>query len=110
MARIVINPGADGEALCAWRQLADERLGPEAAGDARNFCPVDTGALTESIEHHLDGDDLIVSAAGGADGRTYTGWVEFGHRVYFPSTGTTGAEVVPAEPFLPPALFQRRGE
>lgn len=110
MARVEINPDAQGEALAAWRKLARERLGPEIAGDARDFCPVDTGALKESIEDHMDGDDLIVSATGGADGRTYARFVEFGHRVYHPSTGVTGPEVVPAEPFLRPALFKQRGE
>jgi hypothetical protein len=109
VARVEINPGAEGEALAAWRKLADERLGPEVAGDARNFCPVDTGALKESIEHHLDGDDLIVSATGGADGRIYATYIEMGHRVFHPSTRVVGPEVVPAQPFLRPALFQRRG-
>jgi hypothetical protein len=110
VARVVINPGWRSLVESAWTELAETRLGPDIAADARQFCPVDTGALKESIEHHMDGDDLIVSASGGADGRTYASHVEMGHRVYHPSTGVTGPEVVPAEPFLRPALFQRRGE
>lgn len=110
MARVEINPDWEGFVTGAWRQFADERLGPEVADDARRYAPVDTGALQDSIEHHLEEDDLIVSASGGAGGRNYATFVELGHRVYHPSTGITGPEVVPAEPFLRPALFQRRGE
>jgi hypothetical protein len=108
VARFVINPDWEIHTLADWAKLAEERLGPEVAGDARELCPVDTGALKESIEHHLEGDDLIVSAKGGADGRTYACYVEFGHRVYHPSTGVVGPEVVPEQPFLRPALFKRR--
>jgi hypothetical protein len=138
-----------------WQQFAEERLGPDVADDARQYCPVDTGALKASIEDHLEGDDLIISATGGGEddqgnlyvsgrpgkvsarggthpdatqamhagtattrevhhvdeeGRAYATFVELGHRVYHPATGVTGPEVVPAEPFLRPALFQRRGE
>jgi hypothetical protein len=127
------NVGAD------WQEFADERLGPDIADDARRYCPVDTGALKSSIEHHLEEDDLIISATGGGEddngnlyvshrpgrpgsvktrdvhhvdeeGRAYAAFVELGHRVYHPSTGVVGPEVVPAEPFLRPALFQERGE
>lgn len=87
-----------------------ERLGPDIAGDARRYCPERTGDLQESIEHHLEDGDLIVSASGGDDGRTYAAYVELGHRVYHPSTGETGPEVVPPQPFLRPALFQERSE
>jgi hypothetical protein len=86
------------------------RLGPDIAGDALRYCPEDTGSLKDSIEHHLEGGDLIVSATGGAGGRTYAAYVELGHRVYHPSTGETGPEVVPPSPFLRPALFQQRSE
>jgi len=127
------NVGAD------WQEFADERLGPDITDDARRYCPVDTGALKASLEHHLEGDDLIISATGGGEddngnlyvsgrpgrpgavktrevhhvdeeGRAYAAFVELGHRVYHPSTGITGPEVVPAEPFLRPALFQERGD
>jgi hypothetical protein len=110
MARAEMADGWEAEVMAAWHGLADGKLGPEIAGDASRYAPVDTGALAESVEHHMEGDDLIVSATGGADGRTYAAWVELGHRVYHPSTGQVGPEVVPAEPFLRPALFQERGE
>jgi hypothetical protein len=104
--------GDDWEAqvYAAWDEFADGRLGPDIAGDARRFAPKRTGALAESVEHHLEQHDLIVSASGGDGGRTYAAYVELGHRVYHPSTGITGPEVVPAEPFLRPALYTERGE
>ena len=154
MARVVINPDWEGPVMGAWTDFAESRLGPDIADDARKFCPVRTGALKASIEDHMDGTDLIVSASGGGEdsggnlyvsarpgkagrsgthpgaeqaqhvgtsttravhhveegGRTYAAYVELGHRVYHPSTGVTGPEVVPAEPFLRPALFMRRSE
>lgn len=94
----------------AVQALFADRLGPDIAADARRYCPERTGALQDSIEHHLEGGDLIVSAAGGAGGRTYAAYVELGHRIYHPSTGIVGPEVVPPRPFLRPALFQERGE
>jgi len=96
--------------MAAWGKFADERLGPDIARDARRYCPEDTGALKDSIENHMEEDTLIVSASGGAGGRIYAAWVELGHRVYHPSTGIVGPEVVPPEPFLRPALFQQRSE
>jgi hypothetical protein len=154
MARVVINPDWETLVMPAWQNLCEERLGPEIADDARRYCPVRTGALKASIEDHMEGLDLIISASGGGEddqgymyvsrrpgkvsasggthpgadqanyagtsttrevhhvdegGRTYAVFVELGHRVYHPSTGITGPEVVPSQPFLRPALFTRRG-
>jgi hypothetical protein len=110
MARVEMSDDWREHVLGDWAELAEQRLGPDIAEDARRYCPVDTGSLKESIESHLEGDDLIVSATGGADGRTYAVFVELGHRVYHPSTGITGPEVVGPEPFLRPALYKSRGE
>jgi hypothetical protein len=110
MARVEIDPEGLEHVTADWAQFAEERLGPDIAGDARRYCPVDTGALKESIENHMEGDDIIVSATGGADGRVYAAYLELGHRVYHPSTGITGPEVVPPQPFLRPALYQERGD
>jgi hypothetical protein len=155
MARVEIAADWRGNVGDCWEEFADGRLGPDIADDARRYCPVDTGALKASIEHHLEEEDLIISATGGGEdedghlfvsgrpgrlsdaaagrthpnpgrnggslttrevhhvdegGRAYATFVELGHRVYHPSTGITGPEVVPAEPFLRPALFQERGE
>lgn len=104
-----VDPDLDERIRAAVSDWFDTKLGPDIADDARRYCPERTGALRDSIEHHLEGDDLIVSATG-SDERTYAAYVELGHRVYHPSTGETGPEVVPPQPFLRPALFQQRGE
>lgn len=82
----------------------DTRLGPKIRDDAKRYCPKRTGDLADSIEKHLDGHTLIVSATGSEE-RSYAAWVELGHRIYHPSTGTAGPDVVPPEPFLRPALY-----
>ncbi len=51
----------------AWVDFAESRLGPDVADDARKYCPVRTGALKASIEDHMEGVDLIVSASGGGE-------------------------------------------
>lgn len=139
----------------AWVNFAESRLGPDIADDARRYAPVRTGALKASIEDHMEGVDLIVSASGGGEddsgnlyvsarpgkvsdrggthpgaeqaahtgtattravhhveegGRTYAKFIELGHAVFHPSTRTVGPERVPAQPFLRPALFTRRGD
>lgn len=55
-------------------------------------------ATTREVDHVDEG------------GRVYAAYVELGHRVFHPSTRTVGPEVVPAEPFLRPALFQHRSD
>lgn len=110
----------------AWDAFAAGRLGPDIERDAKRYCPVDTGALRDSIENHLEGHDLIVSASGGADGRTYAVYVELGTRPHvieshgdYPlrnrETGQAFGRRVShpgtrAQPFLRPALYQSRGE
>ena len=91
----------------AAAQWLDGTLGPQIEEDARGYCPVDTGALRDSIEHHMNGDVLVVKATG-SDERTYAVYLEYGHRVAHPSTGIVGPERVPAQPFLRPALFSVR--
>lgn len=93
--------------LAATAQLLDGDIGPDIADDARGFCPVLTGDLQQSIEHHMNGYVLIVKATG-SDERFYALYVEMSHRVFHPSTRIVGPEVVPAQPFLRPALWQIR--
>jgi hypothetical protein len=95
--------------LSANDHLFTGTLGPRITEDAQRYCPVETGALRDSIEDSMNGHTLIVSATGGAGGRTYAAWVELGHRVFHPSTGIVGPERVAAEPFLRPALYMVRG-
>jgi hypothetical protein len=155
VARVEVNPDWRSLVEPAWVDFAESRLGPDVADDMRRFCPVRTGALKASIEDHVEGTDLIVSASGGGEdeggnlfvssrpgkvsdrggthpgadqarhvgtavtrevhhveegARAYALWVTMGHRVFHPSTGATGPETVPAQPFMQEALFKRRSE
>ena len=49
-----------------WEKVATERLGPAIREDARRYCPVDTGALRDSIEDSYDeaSQTLYVTATG----------------------------------------------
>jgi hypothetical protein len=106
--KIVINRSALGENITeGLDEYFNTNLGPKIAEDATRYCPKRTGALAESVEHHLEDHTLIVSATG-SDERSYAIYVETGHRVYHPSTGTVGPETVPPQPFLRPALYQQR--
>lgn len=75
------------------------RLSDAAAGRTHPNPGRNSGSLTTREVHHVD-----------EGGRAYAAFVELGHRVFHPSTGVVGPEVVPAQPFLRPALFQERGE
>jgi hypothetical protein len=108
-SHVELDDNLDEHLRTTTAEWLDTRLGPDIAEDARRYCPERTGSLRDSIEHHLDGEDLIVSATG-SDERTYAAYVELGHRVYHPSTGITGPEVVPPQPFLRPALYQQRSD
>lgn len=109
MARVEVDDDWREHVDAAMAEFFKSRLGPDIAKDARRYCPERTGALKESIESHVEDGTLIVSATG-SDERTYALYVEAGHRVYHPSTGMVGPEVVPPQPFLRPALFQQRGD
>ena len=110
MAKIEVTTGWEGDVEAAAEALLADKIGPQIAEDARRYAPERTGALKASMEHHMENGKLIVSATGGSGGRTYAAYVELGHRVYHPSTGMTGPEVVPPSPFLRPALYTERGE
>lgn len=74
MARVEIDSSWREKVSAGWAELADGKLGGAITDDARRYCPVRTGALKASIEHHLEGDDLIISASGGgedSDGNLY---------------------------------------
>lgn len=101
--RVVVDDDAREKAEAAVVPWMREELGPEIEERAKRYVPIDTGALRESIEHHMNGTTLVVSATG-SDVRTYAAYIELGHHVYHPSTGITGPEWVPGQPFLKPAL------
>ena len=125
-ARVEIDGEWEPHVREAMHGLFRDRLGPDISRDAARYCPERTGALKDSIEHHLEGDDLIVSATGGADGRTYAAYVELGttphiiraHGPYSLHNRETGQYFGPVvhhpgtkpQPFLRPALFQERSE
>ena len=108
MARVEISGAWESEVAGAVEEFLKNRLGPDIARDAKRYCPERTGDLMESIEDHIEDGSLIVSATGSEE-RTYAAYVELGHRVYHPSTGEVGPEVVAPQPFLRPALYQQRG-
>ena len=108
-SRVELDDDANEKVDAAAHALLEDRLGPDIAADAKRFAPKRTGALAESVEHHMEAEKLIVSATGSTE-REYAAYVELGHRVYHPSTGITGPEIVHPEPFLRPALYQERGE
>jgi hypothetical protein len=115
------------EVLAATDVLFEDTLGPDISDDARTLCPVfagenstagyssleiaerlgnvTPGALLESIEFHLNGHDLIVSATG-SDERSYAYYVETGHRIVV--FGYDTGEYKEPQPFLRPALYQIR--
>lgn len=120
-----IDDSWEAEVQAAVQAFFQNRLGPDIAGDARRYCPERTGALQASIEHHLEDGDLIVSATGGDDGRTYAAYVELGTRphVILPRdrkalfwdgaahpVGKVDHPGTRPQPFLRPALFQERSE
>jgi hypothetical protein len=57
-------------------KVARDRLGPAIRDAAKSYCPVDTGALRDSITDTYDEetDTLYVSATGGDDGRVYAAY------------------------------------
>lgn len=101
---MIVDQDARQKAALAVVPWMREELGPQIAGRARIYVPKDTTALMQSIESHMDGTTLVVSATGSAE-REYAAYIELGHRVFHPSTGVVGPEWVPARPFLRPALF-----
>lgn len=88
--------------------LFRDELGPAIRDDAKRYCPkAGDDALADSIESHLEGHSLIVSATGG-HGRAYAADVELGHRIV--AWGHVTGRVEHPEPFLRPALYQERGQ
>ena len=110
MAGTQMDGGWQEELLARWDEYADTNLGPAIRDDARRYCPVDTGDLKDSITYDVATDHALIVSAYGSDERWYAAYVELGHRVYHPSTGVVGPEIVPPQPFLRPALYQHRGE
>jgi hypothetical protein len=122
---VEVDDSWESQVAAAVQVFFEDRLGPDIARDAKRYCPEKTGALQESIEHHLEDGDLIVSATGGADGRTYAAYVELGTRpheirpsskraLHWPGAAHPVAVVhhpgTRPQAFLRPALFTERSE
>lgn len=121
--KVVISADVKEELTAELDEYFDTRLGPAISTDARRYCPKDTGALADSIEHHLEEHDLIVSATGGARGQIYAAYVELGTEPHIirpkdkkalfwvgakrPVTVVHHPGTRP-RPFLRPALYQER--
>lgn len=108
----------------AIEEFFETRLGPDIATDARRYCPERTGDLRKSIESHVEGGNLIVSATG-SDEKSYAYYVEMGTHAHeitpsnkkalfwagalHPVRRVTIPDIA-AQPFLRPAVYQQRGE
>jgi len=126
---VVMDPSWMENILGAMDRFFEDTLGPAIADDARAYCPVFgaenstasevslqiaaslgdrgpvPGALRDSIEHHLNGHTLIVSASG-SDERSWAYWVETGHMVVV--FGVPKGWRKEATPFIRPAVYQFR--
>jgi len=121
-----MTPGWLEEILASCDVLLETTIGPMIWADARRYCPVmgganstassdslaadqeggeSPGSLRDSIEFHMDGHSLIVSASGG-NGRDYAAYVELGHHIVAWGYSTGRSEK--PEPFLRPALYTVR--
>ena len=138
MASVTVNPAWHADLRAAATVFLDERLGPDIAEDARRYAPLGPswvnpdpalhrrtaparvgGALKASIEHHMEGEELIVEAHA-----PYAAWVELGtsphpidaqgpwslwtpvgDRYFGPHVNHPGSR---PEPYLRPALYQER--
>ena len=102
-----MTPDWQGQLSAAIDEPFAEKLGPAIRDDAKRYCPKRTGDLANSIEYHLDGHTLIVSATG-SDDRSYAAYVEWSHRIVAGSPRAVTDRKTHSEPFLRPALFQTR--
>jgi hypothetical protein len=124
-SRVEVNDAWRDEVESAVEAFFENRLGPDIVKDAKRYCPERTGALQNSIEHHLEESDLIVSATGGDDGRTYAAYVELGTRpheirpvrakaLFWPGAAHPVRKVdhpgTRPQAFLRPALYTQRSE
>jgi len=75
--------------------LIDEQIVPEVVKDMKRMVPVDTGNLRDGIEPL--GNGRIGITATNDHGQSYAEFVEF------------GTEHAPAQPFIRPALYRKRG-
>ena len=102
-----MTPDWQGQLSAAIDEPFAEKLGPAIRDDAKRYCPKRTGDLANSIEYHLDGHTLIISATG-SDDRDYATYVEMGHRIVAGSPPAVTNRKTLSQPFLRPAIYKTR--
>lgn len=103
--RIVFDPAWQSHVYAATDALFRDRLGPDIRADAWRRCPKQSGDLADSLEWHIEGHRLVISASG-SDERSYCTYVEFGHRIV--AFGHPTGRVQPPNPFMRSALYTER--
>lgn len=78
-----------------------ETCGLLGEGYAKTNCPVDTGALRNSISHNVTGHDCYIGT-----NMEYAAYVEFGTGSYYP--GGSPIRGMRAQPYLKPAIDDHR--
>ena len=117
--RMTVNSGWQAEVDAGASDYL-RKLGPEIENDAQRFAAVHTGRLRAGMYHEVNGLELRV----GVRDVPYWSTVEFGSgphiirpsskkALHWPGAAHPVAVVnhpgTPAQPFLRPALFRRRG-
>jgi len=92
-------------------KAALEVCGGKAESHAKRYCPVDTGALRNSITHEAEGDRSVVIGSE----TSYAPYVELGHHQqpgrYVPAIKKRlVASFVQGKPYLRPALENHEAE
>lgn len=90
MAKVYRQQEALDQILVDATQFVTEEIIPDVVDDMKRLAPVDTGKLRDSIQQ-VPGQPAIQITA------PYAGFVE------------KGTEIMPAQPFVRPALYRRRG-
>jgi hypothetical protein len=107
MAQFVAEPGWHDHVMGIERDKQDQ-VSKDVLVDMRAGCPVDTGALLESLDEGRI-DDTITRV--GSRDLDYSVYVEEGHEiVYVDAAGRkvrTGRFVEP-QPYMKPALYRER--
>jgi hypothetical protein len=107
VAEFIETDGWHGEVAKLKASLLD-RVSTDILTDMKRGAPVDTGFLVSDLDREVQGDTARI----GAKTADYAAAVEEGHRIVYRDE-TTGelvdtGKTVPAQPYMKPALYQRR--
>lgn len=102
---ISIDPGWKRHLNGPIHRMLDQ-IGGEVSADAKRLAPVRTGRLAGSIGHAVNGEGMASYARIKASAN-YAAYVELGHHLV--AWGHDTDKFIPAQPFLRPALYRRRG-